>query len=147
MIPERLRGYMANTALLAPPMHFMEPIGFDLGELRRAVRQQIKVHFRYTDVLAKAASGRCGRCRWPISGPVWVLAAWCELRDRLPHLPARPHRGFAVTPERFRPEPGKTLHDFLKRAHLDAERARPRPRGGLTDGEPDERDTGDVPRP
>src|SRR6188474_1950964 len=47
VIPERLRGYMANTALLAPPHHYMEPIRFDLPQLRQALRKQLKVHFRY----------------------------------------------------------------------------------------------------
>ena len=93
MIPERLRGYMASTALLAPPLHFMEPIGFDLAELRRAVRSQVKVHFRYTDVLAQGSERTVRPLSLAYFGPVWVLAAWCELRDGFPHLPARPDRG------------------------------------------------------
>src|SRR5262247_1139760 len=36
VIPERLRDYMANTALLAHPHHYMEQITFDVAELRRA---------------------------------------------------------------------------------------------------------------
>ena len=51
VIPERLRDYMANTALLAPPHHYMEQITFDVAELRRALRSQLKVHFRYRDAL------------------------------------------------------------------------------------------------
>ncbi len=31
VIPDRLRGYMANTALLAPPHTYMEPIRFDMA--------------------------------------------------------------------------------------------------------------------
>ena len=51
VIPDRLRDYMANTALVAPPHHYMEPITFDVAELRRALRSQLKVHFRYRDAL------------------------------------------------------------------------------------------------
>jgi hypothetical protein len=40
VIPERLRRFMANT-LLALPDHYMEPIRFDLAELRRALRGQL----------------------------------------------------------------------------------------------------------
>ena len=48
-------------------------------------------------------------------GPAWLLASWCELRqdfrsfrlDRMSHL--------EVLPDSFRPEPGKTIQDFLKR--------------------------------
>jgi predicted DNA-binding transcriptional regulator YafY len=115
VIPDRLRGYMANTALLAPSPHHMEPLSFDLAELRRAVRSQLKVHFRYTDVLRQ----RTERTVRPLSlayfGPVWILAAWCELRDDYRTFRLDRIAGFEVTPERFRPERGKTLHDFLKR--------------------------------
>ena len=69
VIPDRLRSYMANTALLAPPHHYMEPVKFDMAELREDFRT-----FRL---------------------------------DRID--------GFEICPDRFRAEPGRTLHDFLKR--------------------------------
>jgi predicted DNA-binding transcriptional regulator YafY len=117
VIPERLRGYMANTALLAPSMHYMEPISFDLGDLRRAVRNQIKVRFRYTDVLAQGSERTVRPLSLAYFGPVWVLAAWCELRTDFRTFRLDRMQGFSVTPERFRQEPGRSLHDFLKRTH------------------------------
>jgi predicted DNA-binding transcriptional regulator YafY len=116
VIPERLRGYMANTALLAPPMHFMEPITFDLAELRRAVRGQTKVHFCYTDVLGQPSERTVRPLSLAYFGPVWVLAAWCELRTDFRTFRLDRIEGFTATAERFRPESGKTLHDFLKRS-------------------------------
>ena len=116
VIPERLRGFMANTALLAPPIHFMEPITFDLAELRRAVRGQIKVHFRYTDVLGQGSERTVRPLSLAYFGPVWVLAAWCELREDFRTFRLDRMDGFLVTAERFRAEAGKTLHDFLKRS-------------------------------
>lgn len=115
VIPERLRGYMATTALLAPALHHMEPIGFDLAKLRRAVRGQIRVRFRYTDVLGRASERTVRPLSLAYFGPVWVLAAWCELRVDFRTFRLDRMEGFEVTGERFRPEPGKTLHDFLKR--------------------------------
>ena len=116
VIPERLRGFMATTALLAPGTHFMEPIPFDLAVLRRAVRAQLKVRFGYTDVLQQKSE----RTVWPLSlayfGPVWVLAAWCELRVDFRTFRLDRMEDFTVTDERFRPTPGRTLHDFLKRS-------------------------------
>jgi predicted DNA-binding transcriptional regulator YafY len=117
VIPERLRGYMADTALLAPPLHFMEPIGFDLAELRRAVRSQRKVHFGYTDVLGRQSERTVRPLSLAYFGPVWVLAAWCELRVDFRTFRLDRMQDFVATPERFRPEPGKTLHDFLKRTN------------------------------
>ena len=117
VIPERLRGFMANTALLAPSMHFMEPIGFDLADLRRAVRSQSKVRFRYTDVLGQGSARTVRPLSLAYFGPVWVLAAWCELREDFRTFRLDRMVGFAVTEEHFRQEPGRSLHDFLKRTH------------------------------
>ena len=115
VIPDRLRSYMANTALLAPEQPYMEKITFDLGQLRQALRAELKVRFRYQD-FAGTQSERTVR---PLSlayfGPVWLLAAWCELRTDFRTFRLDRIEGFSVMTERFRSEPGKTLHDFLKR--------------------------------
>jgi predicted DNA-binding transcriptional regulator YafY len=115
VIPERLRDYMANTALLAPASFGMEPIKCDLAELRRALRSRLKARFAYTDVLGQ----RSERTVWPLSlaffGPVWILAAWCELREDFRTFRLDRMEAFEVTGERFRPERGRTLQDFLKR--------------------------------
>jgi predicted DNA-binding transcriptional regulator YafY len=115
VIPDRLRSYMANTALLAPSHHYMEPIAFNMAELRRALRSQLKVHFCYRDAAAESSERTVRPLCLAYFGPVWLLSAWCELREdfrtfRLDRIDA-----FAVQGERFRQEPGKTLHDFLKR--------------------------------
>lgn len=115
VIPERLRGYMAATALLAPSAWRMEPIGFDVADIRRAVRGQIKVHFRYCDVLGQGSERTVRPLSLAYFGPVWILAAWCELRDDFRTFRLDRIADFAVTGERFRTEPGRTLHDFLKR--------------------------------
>jgi predicted DNA-binding transcriptional regulator YafY len=116
VLPEGLRGFMENTALLAPAMHFTEPIGFDLADLRRAVRQRLKVHFRYTDVMSQGSERTVRPLSLAYFGPVWVLAAWCELRRDFRTFRLDRMRDFMVLAERFRPEPGRTLHDFLKRS-------------------------------
>jgi len=115
VIPERLRGYMAATALLAPPSWHMEPIGFDLADLRRAVRAQLKVRFSYRDVLGRSSQRTVRSLSLAYFGPVWILAAWCELRDDFRTFRLDRMTGFEVTGETFRAERGKTLHDFLKR--------------------------------
>jgi predicted DNA-binding transcriptional regulator YafY len=115
VIPDRLREYMANTALVAPPHHYMEPITFDVAELRRALRGHLKVHFRYCDALSEPSERTVRPLCLAYFGPVWLLSAWCELRDDFRTFRLDRMEGFAVPGERFRAEPGKTLHDFLKR--------------------------------
>jgi predicted DNA-binding transcriptional regulator YafY len=115
VIPDRLRHYMANTALLAPAHHYMEPITFDLAELRRALRNQLRVSFHYRNALAEASERTVRPLSLAYFGPVWMLAAWCELRDDFRTFRLDRIDGFGVREDRFRHEPGKTLHDFLKR--------------------------------
>jgi predicted DNA-binding transcriptional regulator YafY len=46
---------------------------------------------------------------------VWLLVAWCELRQDFRSFRLDRVSQLDVLDERFRPERGKTLHDFLKR--------------------------------
>lgn len=115
VIPERLRSYMASTALLAPSPRFMEPIEFDLAELRRALRDQLKVRFRYTDVVGQGSERTVRPLSLAYFGPVWILAAWCELREDFRTFRLDRIRDFVLTEDKFRAERGKTLNDFLKR--------------------------------
>jgi predicted DNA-binding transcriptional regulator YafY len=106
---------MAKTALLAPSSNRFEPIKCDLAELRRAVRSQLKVHFAYADVLRQMSERTVRPLSLAFFGPVWLLAGWCELRNDFRTFRLDRMQRFAVTAERFRPERGKTLHDFLRR--------------------------------
>jgi predicted DNA-binding transcriptional regulator YafY len=115
VIPERLRGYMANTALLAPRHHYMEPIRFDMVHLRRALRSQLKVRFRYQDASAEVSDRTVRPLCLAYFGPVWLLSAWCELREDFRTFRLDRIDDFEVCSDRFRAEAGKTLHDFLKR--------------------------------
>lgn len=115
VIPERLRDFMARTALLAPGTNFMAPLTFDFAELRRAVRSQLKVHFRYQDVLQRPSERTVRPLSLAYFGPVWVLAGWCELRDDFRTFRLDRITSFTLMEDRFRAERGKTLHDFLKR--------------------------------
>jgi len=115
VIPERLRGFMASTALLAPPSHQMEPLSFDLAALRRAIRSRAKVSFGYTDIVHQRSQRTVRPLSLAYFGPVWLLAAWCDLREDFRTFRLDRIRDFSVSLEHFRLERGKTLHDFLKR--------------------------------
>jgi predicted DNA-binding transcriptional regulator YafY len=115
VIPDRLRAYMANTALLAPPSYGSDPIKCDLADLRRAVRSQLKVRFRYSDVLRQRSERTVRPLSIAFFGPVWLLAAWCELREDFRTFRLDRIEKLEVSSDRFRQERGKTLQDFLRR--------------------------------
>jgi predicted DNA-binding transcriptional regulator YafY len=95
----------------------MEPISFDLADLRRAIRNRRKIRFRYTDVVGQGSERTVRPLSLAYFGPVWVLAAWCELRDDFRTFRLDRMADFSVADDLFRQEPGRTLADFLKRTH------------------------------
>jgi predicted DNA-binding transcriptional regulator YafY len=115
VIPARLRQHMADTALLAPPRHFAEPISVDPSALRAALRRRRKVHLHYRDGEEHISERTVRPLALSFYGPVWLLAAWCELRDDFRSFRLDRMTRLEVLEEAFRPEQGKTIHDFLKR--------------------------------
>lgn len=117
VVPDRLRRYMADTALLAPCERYMEPISFDLAVLRRAVREHTKVRFTYTDALGDETDRTVRPLSLAFFGPAWILAAWCELRQDFRTFRLDRANQFKVLDESFPDERGKSLADFLRRPH------------------------------
>lgn len=115
VLPDHLRAYMANTALLAPEHTYMEPLTFELSDLRAAVRDKRKVHFSYEDAAGSGTSRTVRPLSLAFFGPVWLLAAWCELRVDFRAFRLDRIRDLSLCDETFTDEPGKTLHAFLKR--------------------------------
>jgi predicted DNA-binding transcriptional regulator YafY len=115
VLPEHLRRLLTETALLAPPQHHAERLSIDPGELRQALRHRLKVGFRYRD----GRQGESERQVWPLAlsfyGPVWLLAAWCELRQDFRAFRLDRMHDLAIPGEKFRVERGKTLKDYLAR--------------------------------
>ena len=114
VIPERLRRHMAETALLAPENHWQEPIEIDLLALREALRSKRKLHLHYRDGEGRETQRHVRPLGLAFYGPVWILAAWCELRVAFRAFRLDRMAALDILEERFRDEPGKTLHDYLK---------------------------------
>ena len=98
------------------------------GRAAPGARRRRKVHLRYRDgEERRQRSAPCGRSRLSFYGPVWLLAAWCELRATSARSASTAWPPSRSSTRAFRPERGKTLHDFLRRDEsLIARRATPR---------------------
>lgn len=114
VIPERLRSYMAETALLAPADHWAEPLSVEIGVLRRAIRERNKVQFRYLDLKERKSERAVRPLALSFYGYIWLLVSWCELRQDFRNFRLDRISEFQVLEERYRLERGKTLADFLK---------------------------------
>jgi predicted DNA-binding transcriptional regulator YafY len=115
VVPERLRRHMDETALLAPEDHYAETTEVDVGVLRGALRSRHKLHFRYLDLKDRTTERSVRPLALSFYGPIWLLSAWCELRRDFRSFRLDRITGLTVLDETFRPEPGKTLQDLLRR--------------------------------
>jgi len=114
VLPEGLGQRMDALTSWAPADRHREPIQIDQAGLRRAMRQQRKICFRYRDA-GDLVSERRGRpLVMAFYGPVWVLAAWREDRGAFRVFQLDRMAELTILDERFRAEPGKTAFDFLK---------------------------------
>lgn len=123
-MPASRKRAFETTALFAPPTHNQANIEIDMAELRRAIREKRKVRLRYTD----GCGALSDRVVWPLGmtffGPIWMVPAWCELREDFRVF--RPDRvqELGVLDEVFESRPGRTLDDYLATLTHEAPRRR-----------------------
>ena len=114
-LPERQRKQFRDTALFAPGDHYRAEIHIDLAGLRGAVRESRKLSIAYTD----GGGEPTRRTVWPLAlafyGPVWLLVAWCELRQDFRSFRVDRMEEAAVLDDRYAAQPGRRLVDFLAR--------------------------------
>jgi predicted DNA-binding transcriptional regulator YafY len=80
VLPRELRTLLDETALLAGPARRRPADAVDLGEVRRAIREQRKARIDYVT----GSADRTTRVVWPIGLGFFdrarVVIAWCEMR-------------------------------------------------------------------
>ncbi len=78
--PAALREQLELVRLWAPADHAHETIIIDQAALRHAIRDQRKIRFTYQDLDGRSTERVARPLIMAFYGPVWLLAAWCELR-------------------------------------------------------------------
>ena len=108
---------MSDVEGLRAAGHDLEKLAANIIQsfLRHALREQLKLRFSYTDAIGDATERTVRPLSLAYFGPVWLLAAWCELRVAFRVFRLDRIEGLTVLDERFRHEAGKTLREFLQR--------------------------------
>ena len=104
----------------APALHSYAPgLGAEVRERleigRRALQSSTKLALSYAAPGAEPASRVVRPLSLEFWGHGWTLTAWCELREDFRAFRLDRMRAVSVTGERFRPEPGRTLVDYMRR--------------------------------
>jgi predicted DNA-binding transcriptional regulator YafY len=111
--PQAVRQQLDLVRLWAPvPAHV--PIAIDQAALRHAIRDQRKVRFTYQGLDGRSSERVVRPLIMAFYGPVWLLAAWCELRNGFRSFRIDRMSAFVALEERFDATPGQTARDFLK---------------------------------
>jgi predicted DNA-binding transcriptional regulator YafY len=85
-VPERLRPFIAEPTIGAPPGNVRTLDGLDIAKARLWIRGGRKIRIRYRNQEAQDSE----RTIWPViigyAETVRLLAAWCELRQDFRHF-------------------------------------------------------------
>ena len=121
--PQALAERLDRILLYAPGYKMPPPLRRRFDEVQAALdgRNLAEIDYRAKDGAESRRRIRpLGLYFW---GGVWTLAAWCELRDDFRTFRLDLIVGFTRLDATFRPEPGRTLHDMIRRIEC-IERAR-----------------------
>jgi WYL domain len=108
-----------------------ETITIDQAALRHAIRDQRKIRFTYQDLDGRSTERVARPLIMAFYGPVWLLAAWCELRGGFRVFRIDRMSAFSALETKFDQEPGKTAEAFLKQ---DAEKKQTAPQQSQPSG-------------
>ena len=86
VLPEQMRPFFYDAPLFTPPNSSLPQDQVDIGQLRQAIRGQIKVQVHYADERGQLSE----RVLWPIAISYFdnqrIVVAWCELRQGYRHF-------------------------------------------------------------
>jgi predicted DNA-binding transcriptional regulator YafY len=112
----RGRSHLVEETRLYAPRYGERPAEkLPLSALRAAVRERAKVAVHYRDEKGSETERTLRPLALAFYPPVWLLVAWCELRVDFRTFRADRILALETRAERFEPEPGKTLADYLAR--------------------------------
>lgn len=112
--PKALRQQFDLVRLWAPADHARQAISIDQAALRHAIRDRCKIRFVYQDLDGNTTERVARPLIMAFYGPVWLLAAWCEIRDGFRVFRIDRMSAFTVLETIFEAAPGQTAQDFLK---------------------------------
>lgn len=113
VLPEGYDRLLHETPLHAPKLHRRVELKIDLVALRRAIRHRRKLRVDYADMHGAETERVLRPFGLAFYGPVWVLAAWCELRQDYRAFRPDRMRSMAVLDEVFSTAEGPSMDGFL----------------------------------
>jgi len=112
--PDRMRA-AGRVAIFAPGMKFDDSLRARFDLFARGIEERRKAFFAYRDVNSDDSERTVRPLALHFWGGTWTLAAWCELRIDFRTFRIDRTERISLSEERFAPEPGRSLDDYLAR--------------------------------
>jgi predicted DNA-binding transcriptional regulator YafY len=113
VLPESLRGHVADAPVYVSRGVAATPQGVDVAQVRHAIRDRHKLRIAYVDEKQR----RTRRTIWPLAMAYYVdvtlIGAWCELRQDLRNFRVERIAASRVLAARFQDHNGKLLAQWL----------------------------------
>lgn len=113
VLPESLRGHLADAPFYVSGGDAAEPKGVDVAQVRAAIRDRRKIRLYYLD----EKGHRTRRTIWPLAMAYYVdvslIGAWCELRKDFRNFRVERITASRVLAARFQDHNGRLLAEWL----------------------------------
>ncbi len=113
VLPAGKDHLVRETPLFAPGDGYRVAVSIDLSGLRGAVRDSHKVTFSYCDAQGTLTERTVQPLGMAFYGPVWLLVAWCELRQDFRTFRPDRMRDMRILGTTFTKDPERSLKSFL----------------------------------
>ena len=114
VLPEKLKKEISETFLFSMTSKSAVKINIDFTALRRAIRSKNIVEFSYTREDGEASHRRVRPLCLAFFSPVWLISAWCEMREDFRNFRLDRIHKLKISEEHFLDESGKRLSDYLQ---------------------------------
>lgn len=119
VLPDAMRSQLNQTNMFAPDFLVPQDIKVMLDALRQACDRRSYVCLSYESLQGKLTKRKIRPLGLFFWGKVWTLVSWCELRQDFRSFRVDKIRDLDCLDQAFLKEPGRELHDFLRRVQAE----------------------------
>ncbi len=119
VLPVDRKRDIARSRLFALQFHIPAGLAAIVDRMREAINGRHVLRFEYVRQDGEGSTRDVRPLALYFWGPVWTLAAWCELRNDFRNFRVDRISKPAILDRTFAEEPGKTLEDFISRVVKD----------------------------
>ncbi len=119
VLPADRKRDIARSRLFALQFHIPPDLAATVDRMREAINGRHVLRFEYVRQDGEGSTRDVRPLALYFWGPVWTLAAWCELRNDFRNFRVDRISNPAILDRTFVEEAGKTLDDFISRVVKD----------------------------